>query len=57
VPEIQERLGDGVGVYLDGGAASADRGSTIVDCTGPEVRIIREGLISALQVRAAANRV
>lgn len=54
--EIRDVLGDAVGLYLDGGPASADRGSTIVDCTGIQPRIIREGPISALQVRGAANR-
>jgi L-threonylcarbamoyladenylate synthase len=56
VAEIKSKLGDTVGIYLDGGPAKADRGSTIVDCTGSEPRIIREGPISSLQVRAAANR-
>lgn len=56
VAEIHAKLGDAVGIYLDGGPATVDRGSTIVDCTGIEPRIIREGPISALQVRAAANR-
>lgn len=53
---IRDRLGSEVGVYLDGGPARSDQGSTIVDCTGREPRIIREGTISALQIRAAANR-
>lgn len=56
VDEVRDQLGDAVGLYLDGGPAKADRGSTIVDCTGPEPRIIREGPISTDQVRAAANR-
>lgn len=54
--EIKEKLGDKVGIYLDGGPAAGDSGSTIVDCSGSAVRVIREGPITVDQVREIALR-
>lgn len=53
VTEIRAKLGDAVGVYLDGGMATSDRGSTIVDLTGSAPRIIREGAITTADIEAA----
>ncbi|GAA1893179.1 L-threonylcarbamoyladenylate synthase [Lapillicoccus jejuensis] len=53
VAEAQEMLGDAVAVYLDGGPAKVGEASTILDCTGEEVRTLREGAISREQVDAA----
>jgi tRNA threonylcarbamoyl adenosine modification protein (Sua5/YciO/YrdC/YwlC family) len=46
VAEAREQLGKRVKVYLDGGPAGAAVPSTIVDLTGTEPRILREGRIS-----------
>jgi tRNA threonylcarbamoyl adenosine modification protein (Sua5/YciO/YrdC/YwlC family) len=43
----REQLGDLVEVYLDGGPAERQAASTIVDLTGGQPRILREGPISA----------
>lgn len=53
VAEVAERLGDRVRVYLDGGPSALEQGSTIVDLTAAVAKIVREGPISAEQVRAA----
>lgn len=39
----REQLGDAVAVYLDGGEAPLGVASTIVDATGPLLRVVREG--------------
>lgn len=46
----QNQLGDLVDVYLDAGPSAAQAASTIVDLTGPEPRILREGPISSQAV-------
>lgn len=48
--EAQHQLGDLVDVYLDAGPSGAQTASTIVDLTGPEPRILREGPISVQAV-------
>ena len=53
VPEIKDRLGDTVAVYLDGGDSPGDTGSTIVDLTAGAPVIRREGPISADEIRRA----
>ena len=50
-----EQLGETVEVYLDGGVGG-DEPSTIIDATGLArgtggIRILREGIISAAQIR------
>lgn len=46
-PEARDQLGDLVDVYLDGGRAQQQAASTILDLTGPEPRILREGPVGA----------
>lgn len=46
----QAQLGALVDVYLDGGQAQEQAASTIVDLTGPDPRILREGPVSAAAV-------
>jgi tRNA A37 threonylcarbamoyladenosine synthetase subunit TsaC/SUA5/YrdC len=41
--------------WLDGGETEHKMASTVVDCTGAEPRIIREGAIPADQIMAAAH--
>jgi tRNA threonylcarbamoyl adenosine modification protein (Sua5/YciO/YrdC/YwlC family) len=52
--EAEEMLGDSVEVYLDGGPASVGVPSTIVDVTGKNLRILREGVISRAELEALA---
>jgi tRNA threonylcarbamoyl adenosine modification protein (Sua5/YciO/YrdC/YwlC family) len=46
IEEIQAALGDQVAVYIDGGPAKLETGSTIVDLTSKKMRVLREGPIS-----------
>ena len=43
-------LGDAVSVVLDGGPTSSDLASTILDCTGDEARMLREGAIGRAEL-------
>jgi tRNA threonylcarbamoyl adenosine modification protein (Sua5/YciO/YrdC/YwlC family) len=46
VDEARNQLGDLVEVYLDGGPAEQQAASTIVDLTGAEPRVLREGPVT-----------
>jgi L-threonylcarbamoyladenylate synthase len=50
VDEAVDQLGDAVAVYLDGGP-SGEVASSIVDVTGPTPRLLREGALSAEELR------
>ncbi|GGC70381.1 threonylcarbamoyl-AMP synthase [Hoyosella rhizosphaerae] len=52
VDDAEEQLGDSVAVYLDGGPAQHKVASTVVDLTGTQPRILREG---AVNVEAVAE--
>ena len=52
VEQAREQLGDRVEVYLDGGPATEQAASTIVDLTGPSPVILREGPVSADRIGA-----
>ena len=43
--EIEARLGDAVDLILDGGPAAGGPASTVVDLTGAEPRLLREGAV------------
>lgn len=43
--EAQEYFGPGVAVYLDGGPSPRGTASTIIDATGPELRVLRDGAL------------
>jgi len=45
--DAKHQLGDAVSVYLDAGGSPLGVASTIVDATGAELRIVREGGVSA----------
>ncbi len=45
--EAQEQLGESVDLYVEAGPCPIGKESTIVDFTGPEPRVIREGAVSA----------
>jgi L-threonylcarbamoyladenylate synthase len=52
--EVAEAFGDDVAVVLDGGLCSGSP-STVVDCTGVEPKLLREGRIPWHEVVAAAT--
>lgn len=48
--EAYAALGDRVDYYLKGRSPASGTASTVVDCTGPTVRILREGFLSASEI-------
>ena len=44
--EVARQIGDRLDLILDAGPAEIGVASTIVDCTGTEIRILREGTVS-----------
>ncbi|MFI7589672.1 L-threonylcarbamoyladenylate synthase [Spongisporangium articulatum] len=50
--EAQLQLADAVEVYLDGGPSTGGVPSSVVDTTGPTVRLLRAGAIDAEGLRA-----
>ena len=54
--EIDWVLGDALDLVLDGGPASGGPASTVVDCTGPEPVVVREGAIPASEIEAIVGR-
>ncbi|MDQ1709204.1 MAG: L-threonylcarbamoyladenylate synthase [Frankiaceae bacterium] len=53
--EAQAQLGDTVAVYLDGGPTPGATPSTIVDVTGAQPRLVREGAITRAQLEEAVG--
>ncbi|MDH4139669.1 MAG: L-threonylcarbamoyladenylate synthase [Coriobacteriia bacterium] len=53
--DLEERIIAAADVALDGGETAHGKASTVVDCTGPEPKIIREGAIPADAVLSAAK--
>ena len=51
--EAWDQLGEEVGVYLDGGPAAENIASTIVDLTGPDPVVLREGAVPVGEVSKA----
>lgn len=49
-----EQLGDAVGCYLDGGTAPGGVASTIVDATGAQLRVVRDGAVPLERLREVA---
>ena len=56
VAEATEQLGGAVAVYLDGGPCRVGVASTIVDLTGDEPRVLREGAIPVANVVEVLGR-
>ena len=54
VDDARAQLGDAVSVYLDGGPAPGGVASTIVDATGPQLRVVRDGAVSMDALREVA---
>jgi L-threonylcarbamoyladenylate synthase len=55
VDGARAQLGDTVSVYLDGGTAPGGVASTIVDATGPQLRVVRDGAVSVDELREVAH--
>lgn len=53
VAAISDSLGEGVGLYLDGGPAAGEVPSTIVDLTGRRPTVVREGAIPKADIERA----
>jgi L-threonylcarbamoyladenylate synthase len=53
-PEVAEVFGDGVALVLDGGRCSGSP-STVVDCTGVEAKLLRQGRIPWEEILAATK--
>lgn len=51
IDDVQKLFGGEVDLYLDGGICEGEP-STVVDCTTTPPRVLREGAISAVDVRA-----
>jgi L-threonylcarbamoyladenylate synthase len=54
--EAQEQLGEKVAVYLDGGPSGEPVASTVVDLTGDEPRVLREGAVRTAEVVEVLGR-
>ena len=55
VADAERQLGGSVAVYLDGGQAPGGVASTIVDATGPTLRVVREGAVTLEALREVAD--
>ncbi len=53
--DAHAQLGDAVAVYLEAGQAPGGVASTIVDATGPRLRVVRAGAIGLEALRAHAD--
>jgi L-threonylcarbamoyladenylate synthase len=51
--EVRRQIGDSLDLILDTGPAEIARPSTIVDCTGRELRVLRHGAIGEEALAAA----
>jgi len=51
--EVRSQIGDRLDLIIDSGPAQHGIGSTIVDCTGPEPRILRQGAVSSEAIAGA----
>lgn len=52
--EIEDRIVHAADIVLDGGETTHQEPSTVVDCMGPEPKILREGAISADEIAKTA---
>jgi L-threonylcarbamoyladenylate synthase len=53
---VRDELGDVVDLVLDGGPCTVGVESTIVDCTGDEPRVLREGGVTAAELEVVVGR-
>jgi len=55
--EVVTRLGGGDVLVLDGGQLAPSKPSSVVDCTGPEPVVIREGAVPTSRLRCAVPQI
>ena len=55
-PDAESQLGESVAVYLDGGPSGEAVASTVVDLTGDDPRVLREGAVSTGAVAEVLGR-
>jgi L-threonylcarbamoyladenylate synthase len=55
--EVSSYFSDAIDLIVDGGAARTNQPSTVVDVCGVEPRLIREGVISWLQIQTAIDQI
>ena len=53
--EVYDQLGGRIPLIIDGGRTPGGIPSTLVDCTAPDLQILREGPISLEELRSALN--
>jgi L-threonylcarbamoyladenylate synthase len=51
--QVRQQLDGRIELILDGGTAPGGMASTVVDCTGPDLFILREGPLTLEQLRSA----
>jgi len=51
--QVEEYFGDRVDLVIDDGPAQTDQASTVIDATGDDVQLIREGVIRWEEIRSA----
>lgn len=56
VAEAEEQLGEKVALYLDGGPSGEPVPSTIIDLTGDDPRVLREGAVTSAAVAEVLGR-
>jgi L-threonylcarbamoyladenylate synthase len=52
VKDVQDQLGSGPDLILDGGPTPGPTASTVLDLSGPEVKLLREGPISLIDIQS-----
>jgi L-threonylcarbamoyladenylate synthase len=53
--DVRRALGKGCDLFVDGGRAPGKMPSTVLDCTGPQFRIIRQGALGAEALAAVVG--
>ena len=53
--DARDQLADSVSVYLDAGTSPGGVASSIIDATGPQLRLVRAGAISLTELREVAE--
>lgn len=53
--QVRQQLGGRIALILDGGPTPGGIPSTLVDCTVPELKILREGPVSLEELRSALH--
>jgi L-threonylcarbamoyladenylate synthase len=54
--DVHRYFGERIELILDGGAVKSDQPSTVIDVTTPDVKLIREGVISWAQIQVSLNK-